>query len=337
VISGKINCWEALKCGREPGGANAEELGTCPAAVDATFDGFNQGSKGGRLCWLVAGTFCEGEAQGTFAKKQISCRDCSFYEQVHAEEGTARLSDGSINVFAISNKGRVLTYNEDRYFIRILEDGATLVGIADGLGGEVSGDYAAEIITGRLAGMRSVEKGFETEQLTAFANESDKAILEESRRYTDLEAMGTTLLCAVIREDKAYWVHVGDSRLYLFRESRLLQITEDQTLARFLVKEEEIRPEHVSTHYSRNVMDQYIGCGYCEPESGSLGLKRRDLVILMTDGLHKTIPDEKMAEILRKSSSIESRARSLLGAALENGGNDNITIVVAEVTRKIYK
>ena len=335
MTPGKINCWQALACGREPGGAKAEELGTCPAAVDATFDGFNQGSKGGRLCWLVAGTFCKGEAQGTFAKKQNSCRNCSFYEQVHAEEGTARLSDGSIDVFAISNKGRVLSYNDDRYLMRILEDGSTLVGIADGLGGEVSGDYAAEIITGRLAGMGAVKKGFETEQLTRFAKESDKAILEESKKYIELEAMGTTLLCAVIREDQAHWVHVGDSRLYLFRESRLLQITEDQTLARFLVKEEEIKPENVSTHYSRNVMDQYIGCGYCDPESGKLRLKRGDLIVLTTDGLHKTIADEKMTEILRKDNSIESRARSLLEAALENEGEDNITIVLARISRNM--
>jgi len=339
MIPGKINCWQALACGREPGGAKAEELGICPAAVDATFDGFNQGSKGGRLCWLVAGTFCRGEAQGTFAKKQDSCRNCSFYKQVHVEEGTARLSDRSIDVFAISNKGRVLSYNDDRYLMRILEDGSTLVGIADGLGGEVSGDYAAEIITGRLAGMGAVKKGFETEQLTRFAKESDKAILEESKKYIELEAMGTTLLCAVIREDQAHWVHVGDSRLYLFRESRLLQITEDQTLARFLVKEEEIKPENVSTHYSRNVMDQYIGCGYCDPESGKLRLKRGDLIVLTTDGLHKTIADEKMTEILRKENSkensIESRARSLLEAALENEGEDNITIVLARISRNM--
>ena len=329
--SGKINCWEALKCGREPGGAKAKDLGICPAAVDATFDGFNQGLKGGRLCWLIAGTFCRGEAQGTFAKKQDSCRNCSFYEQVHVEEGTAKLSGGSIDAFAISHKGRVLTYNDDRYFMKILEDDSILLGVADGLGGEVSGDYAAEIMTGRLAGIRSVKKGFETSQLTAFAKKSDKAISAESIKYPDLEAMGTTLLCAAIREGQAHWVHVGDSRLYLFRDTGLFQITEDQTLARFLVNEKEIRPEQVPTHYSRNVMDQYIGCGYCEPESSSLGLRQRDLIILTTDGLHKTISGEKMTEILRKGGSIESRARLLLEAALENEGDDNITIVLAEI------
>ncbi len=331
MTSAKINCWQALKCGREPGGAKAKELGTCPAAVDITFDGFNQGSKGGRLCWLVAGTFCNGAAQGTYAKKLSSCRNCKFDEQVHAEEGTAELSDGSINVFAITHKGRLLKYNDDRYFMKRLEGGAILVSIADGLGGDVSGDYAAEIITGRLAGIRTVKEGFETEQLSAFAKESDLAILRESKKDPELEAMGTTLICLVIQNNQVHWVHVGDSRLYVFRDHNLHQITKDQTLARFLVKENEISPEQVATHYSRNVMDQYIGCGYCEPEIGSFNLRKDDLVILSTDGLHKSIPAEKMVEVFKKTSGVDILARSLVKEALQNEGSDNITAVLAEV------
>lgn len=331
MTSSKANCWEALKCGREPGGDKAEELGTCPAAIDTAFDGFNQGSKGGRLCWLVAGTFCRGEVQGTFAKKQISCRGCSFYKQVHLEEGTAKLSNESINAFAISHKGRVRNSSDDRYFMRILEDGSILFGVADGLGGGVSGDYAAEIMTGRLAGIRFIKEGIETTQLAEFAKESDKAILDESRKHTELEAMGTTLLCVFIREGQAHWVHVGDSRLYLYRDAKLAQITEDQTLARFLVKEKEIEPEQISSHYSKDVMDQYIGCGYCEPEIGSLELRQKDLIILSTDGLHKAIPGKIIAKIIMKGSSVETLARSLLETAFEYKGDDNITVVVAEV------
>ncbi len=328
--SRKPNCWEALKCGREPGGTNAKEKGTCPAAIDKVFDGFNQGVGGGRLCWLVAGTFCGEEVQGTFAKKQTSCRNCSFYKQVHAEEGTAKISEASIKAFAISHKGPVLTYNDDRYFMKILEDGSILVGIADGLGGAVSGDYAAEIMTGRLAGMHAVERGFELEQLTAFALESDQAIFKESQKHPDLSAMGTTLLCTVIRGEHVYWVHAGDSRLYRFHESDLLQITEDQTLARFLVSEGEISADQVPVHYSRNVMDQYIGCGFCEPESGSLEWAPNDLLIFSTDGLHKAVPEKKMIEILKKKRGFETKARSMIEVALEKSEGDNMTLVLAE-------
>ena len=80
-----------MKCGREPGGRNIAELGVCPAAVDESFDSINSGRYGGRFCWAVAGTFCGGKPQGTFAQKRKSCMNCSFYLLVQAEEGTANL------------------------------------------------------------------------------------------------------------------------------------------------------------------------------------------------------------------------------------------------------
>jgi eukaryotic-like serine/threonine-protein kinase len=76
------NCWEIMKCGREPGGKNVAEFGVCPAAKDSSFDGINTGKNGGRICWAVAGTFCGGEIQGTFAEKRTSCIGCNFYKPI---------------------------------------------------------------------------------------------------------------------------------------------------------------------------------------------------------------------------------------------------------------
>lgn len=87
----KINCWEYMRCGREPGSANAYKEGVCPAAADESFDGINSGRCAGRFCWAVTGTFCGGEVQGTFARKRSSCIKCHFYQRVQAEEGTANL------------------------------------------------------------------------------------------------------------------------------------------------------------------------------------------------------------------------------------------------------
>ena len=67
------NCWEYMKCGREPGGEKANRLGVCPAAADTSFDGINRGKNAGRFCWAVAGTFCGGKVQGSFAEKRKSC------------------------------------------------------------------------------------------------------------------------------------------------------------------------------------------------------------------------------------------------------------------------
>lgn len=83
----KLNCWEFKKCGRQPGGINVPGQGGCPAATGLATDGLNDGQCGGRVCWAVSGTFCGGQAQGSFAKKISICLDCDFYKIVAAEQG----------------------------------------------------------------------------------------------------------------------------------------------------------------------------------------------------------------------------------------------------------
>ena len=83
----KKNCWEVKNCGREAGGANEKDLGICPAAVEIRLDGTHSGKNAGRTCWVLAGTLCQGEVQGTFAQKYRSCEVCDFYRQVKQEEG----------------------------------------------------------------------------------------------------------------------------------------------------------------------------------------------------------------------------------------------------------
>lgn len=81
------NCWEVMKCGREPNGKN-EKLGICPATESSELDGVNNGEFGGRFCWNFAGTFCKGEVQGTVAQKMRNCLDCGFFMLVNKEEGS---------------------------------------------------------------------------------------------------------------------------------------------------------------------------------------------------------------------------------------------------------
>ena len=82
----KENCWDYKKCGREPGGSKAGELGVCSAATETELHGVHGGSKAGRTCWVVAGTLCGGEVQGTFANKFQACEKCDFYLKVRNEE-----------------------------------------------------------------------------------------------------------------------------------------------------------------------------------------------------------------------------------------------------------
>ncbi len=81
------NCWDILDCGREPGGEKSVELGVCPAATDVSTNGKNSGTNGGRYCWKLAGTFCGGKVQGSWADKMTNCQDCAVYNRVKREEG----------------------------------------------------------------------------------------------------------------------------------------------------------------------------------------------------------------------------------------------------------
>lgn len=82
----KLNCWEFKNCGRELGGKKSLELGVCPATRETRLHGVHQGKNAGRSCWVVAGTLCSGEVQGTFGKKFKSCEQCDFYQKARAEE-----------------------------------------------------------------------------------------------------------------------------------------------------------------------------------------------------------------------------------------------------------
>lgn len=250
---------------------------------------------------------------------------------MNAKEGITNQITGKENIFAATHIGRVRKVNEDRYLIKELSDGSLLLAVADGLGGEVAGDYAAEIIRGKLAGINHIPKNEEQGFLENRVIDIDRAIKREAEKNPDLRGMGSTLVLVLLRDGCAYWVHVGDSRLYVLRERQLIQVTEDQTFARFLVEEGEILPEQVSTHYSRHVLDQCVGCGICEPETGRLEVQDKDILILSTDGLHKTISNETLLFHLNAEINLKTKAQNLIQAALDDGGDDNITLVIAEI------
>jgi hypothetical protein len=83
----KLNCWEKMKCGREPGGKNTDAWGVCPAASDARLNGAHDGKNAGRACWVIVGTLCEGRPSNSFGEKIRKCIRCPFYAKVRAEEG----------------------------------------------------------------------------------------------------------------------------------------------------------------------------------------------------------------------------------------------------------
>ncbi len=95
-MANKLNCWEFKRCGREPGGEKATSLGVCRASIDRKWHHTNNGKNAGRCCWVVAGTFCQGMVQGTFAQKYHDCAMCDFYDHVKFEEYPAFIKAESL-------------------------------------------------------------------------------------------------------------------------------------------------------------------------------------------------------------------------------------------------
>jgi len=114
----EINCWEFKKCERQPGGKKVDDLGVCPAAVDSSFNGINNGQNAGRICWAVAGTCCGGKVQGTFAEKRRSCVTCDFYKHVQEQEETSTANQKLLKFFSEDRTGKLLLDMTQCSFVR---------------------------------------------------------------------------------------------------------------------------------------------------------------------------------------------------------------------------
>ncbi|MCP3943701.1 MAG: serine/threonine-protein phosphatase [Desulfobacteraceae bacterium] len=241
------------------------------------------------------------------------------------------LKNSQVHIIGMSQKGVTRRENQDRFFVRVLSDGSILAAVADGMGGEAGGDVAAGIAVSSFEQIQSIAQSKELKVLKKIFEKSDREVFQAAQKKPDLEDMGTTLTAIFIRDRKVYWVHVGDSRFFLFRRSGLKQITRDQTFARFLLEEGEITIEQLGTHYSRHILDQCVGHCECEPEFGSFGLEQNDQLLLSTDGLHKSLDLQNMEDILNSEDRIERKPEKLIRKTIKAGGNDDITVLILDL------
>jgi protein phosphatase len=231
---------------------------------------------------------------------------------------------------AVTHVGLVKDQNQDRFLIREFSDDSVLLAVADGAGGGPAGLEASGVVIERL---NDFEPDSQTpgDRLVSLMQEADQRIFAAVEKEPDLKGMGSTLTAAFIKGEAVFWAHVGDSRLYLFRGDELTQVTEDDTMAGFLLTEGEISREEARVHPGRNFLFDFIGSGEFEEETGSLTLHKDDILLLTTDGLHDRVPEEKLASILRSNSGLDKKLDSLVTIALEESGKDNVTVVAVQV------
>ncbi|MFH1156352.1 MAG: protein phosphatase 2C domain-containing protein [Pseudomonadota bacterium] len=225
--------------------------------------------------------------------------------------------------------GKTKNKNEDRFLIKKIQSEILLLAIADGLGGQPAGDIAAQTAIDALdtwmPGSHDV-----TQDLANLILGADKRVTDLADSDPDLQYMGTTLTVALIVKNRLFWAHVGDVRLYHLKQGMLMKITTDQTMAQFLVEEGDITPAEALTHPMQNLLEQSLGCGNCEPATGSFDLSHKETILMCSDGLYSEVADDDIRQILDADNGIEAKIDLLLKAANDAGGKDNITAVALE-------
>ena len=227
--------------------------------------------------------------------------------------------------YTITHRGLKRKENQDRFFIREWNDQTILLAVADGMGGEAGGGLAAQISIETIKDFIPALATPDTSLKKAFLAAAQR-IREEVRKDSRLDGMGTTLTGAYIINGMTFWTHVGDSRLYLFREGHLTQITEDHTFVNSLVKDGVITREEAERHPMQNILLHCVGCEPMEVSSGHFEVFKGDLILLSTDGLHHEVPEKKISSILAGETGIKEKFERLIEAALDAGGRDNITL-----------
>lgn len=227
--------------------------------------------------------------------------------------------------------GLVRTGNEDS--VRPTTDGSTdgpvIVAVADGMGGAVAGEVAS-----RIAIEAAVAPGADSEltpgDRVRVGNEAVVRAVEED--YT-LSGMGTTLtLGHFLPAGTARIAHIGDSRLYLYRDKELRQVTRDHTLVADLVAMGKITQDEAASHPRRNLVTRVIGTPDVDVDEFDLDLRAGDRVVICSDGLTSMLGDLDIADILERSTSPSEAAWSLVEAANAAGGTDNTTVAVVDVS-----
>ncbi|MBF0234636.1 MAG: serine/threonine-protein phosphatase [Desulfamplus sp.] len=235
-----------------------------------------------------------------------------------------------MNIYSVTRQGKKRANNEDNSLFRQYSNDAVLLAIADGMGGHAAGEVASEIVINVFKDLDPHVKAMKS-HLVKLLQKASLRVQKRAFEDSSLEGMGTTLSVVLIRNEKAYWIHVGDTRIYLFRDSLLSQITADHTMAQFLVEEGETTKEQARLHPYNNILLSCIGPDKYEADQGKFLVTGKDLLMLSTDGLHDALSDADMESILGKNIDLKEKVNALVSAALQAGGKDDITVIAVEL------
>ena len=238
-----------------------------------------------------------------------------------------------MKTFSKTDIGMVRQVNQDYVFATASSVGKlpNLLIVADGMGGHKAGEYASrlavEVVKQELS--ESTEENPENMLRKAIMCANQK-VFEASMQDAKLTGMGTTLVVATVIERTLYFANVGDSRLYLIQDD-IKQLSKDHSLVQEMVRLGGINQEEAKQHPDKNIITRAVGVKKdVEIDFFEYRLKKKDTILLCTDGLSNMVEDKEILYIVKKSRDVVETVEQLIERAKENGGSDNIGVVVAK-------
>lgn len=229
---------------------------------------------------------------------------------------------------AISKTGLVRQTNQDCFY-----EGERLYIVADGMGGYHGGDVASSLaidtIKSHLLDVDSIDEVTIKEAILA----ANFKVWDKTKSDSKLKGMGTTVVVASVNDDNnLIWGNVGDSRLYLYGDDKLVQLTKDHSLVQSLVDSGVIPEDERNTYPKRNYLTRAVGVeSHIEIDTGSIKVKTGDTIILCSDGLSAYVSDAEIYKILQSNDDKKIMIEKLISAVYKLGAKDNITIIIGVI------
>ncbi len=238
-----------------------------------------------------------------------------------------------MRTYSVSDTGILREMNQDFCFASDQPVGnlPNLFIVADGMGGHRAGDYASRYTTHRI--VASVTRNKEKEPISILKEAittANQILMEEAREDEEKYGMGTTIVAATILDDRLCVANIGDSRLYVVGDG-IRQVTVDHSYVEEMIRLGKVDAKAARVHPNKNIITRAIGATEdVEADFFEVELADGESILLCTDGLTNMVEDTAICEIMISAKSPEEKAKQLVELANQNGGKDNITVVIVE-------
>ena len=233
---------------------------------------------------------------------------------------------------AKTDVGNVRKMNQDYYYVS--EDGCLNI-LADGMGGYTGGEVASRLAV--ISAVEYLHKSFNKEAeypkeeilsiIKKTIEYANNEVYKKSKEIEELEQMGTTMEICLIYRNRAFIAHIGDSRVYRIRKGIMRKLTKDHSYVQTLVEDGTITKEEAEHHPKKNMLMKALGCEEkIEADVMVKGFLKNDVILICSDGLTNMVSEEEIHSIIEEN--VQNAGEKLIKEAKENGGLDNITLIL---------